>query len=468
MTTVPATRGGRHGRGDAALWRGIAGLAGCAAALGLLAARSPLLAIGFAVALTFVGFVLADVTTGFLLFTFVAFLEVIPGVGGGLSFAKVAGLTLLLSWLAATTAANARSRSFVSEHPYATGLIVLFLTWTAASAIWAQDQGTVFGAFFRYAPNLLLLPIAFTAVRTRRDATRFGIVFVGAALISAIYGIASPAGAAAGDRLGGAGGDPNILAMTLVGATAGAAGLALMPGNSKALRAGAGIAAALCVFATLGTVSRGGMISLGVVLVLAAVLSRHGRRSGAIALVVIVAAFSSVYVLTIAPAYVRDRITHNDGGSGRSDLWKIGWRVVQADPILGVGAGNFPIVSVHYVLRPGTITRSDLIVDEQKVAHNIYLEIPAELGIVGLILFLAITGFALRCGIRASRRFAEAGDRDMELLALSIVLGAAGMLTANVFISQQFNKPLWLLLSIGPALLALANAEVARTKAETA
>jgi O-antigen ligase len=195
------------------------------------------------------------------------------------------------------------------------------------------------------------------------------------------------------------------------------------------------------------------------------VLSRHGRRSGAIALVVIIAAFSSVYVLTIAPAYVRDRITHNDGGSGRSDLWRIGWRVVQDAPILGVGAGNFPIVSVHYVLRPGTITRSDLIVDEQKVAHNIYLEIPAELGIVGLLLFLSITGFALLSGVRASRLFAEAGDRDMELLALSIVLGAVGMLTANVFISQQFNKPLWLLLSIGPALLALANAEATRAEA---
>ena len=153
MSAVPVRRGVLPARDDAGLWLGIAGLAACAAVLGLLAARSPLLAIGFAVALTFVGFVMADVTTGFLLFTFVAFLEVIPGVGGGLSFAKIAGLTLLLSWLAATTTANARSRSFVSEHPYATALIVLFLTWTAASAIWAQDQGTVFGAFFRYAPN---------------------------------------------------------------------------------------------------------------------------------------------------------------------------------------------------------------------------------------------------------------------------------------------------------------------------
>ena len=243
---------------------------------------------------------------------------------------------------------------------------------------------------------------------------------------------------------------------------AGVAGLAAMPGNPKALRASAGVAAALCVFAILGTVSRGGIISLAVVLVLAAVFSGRGRRSGAIALLVAVSFSAAIYIAAIAPSHVRERITQSDGGTGRSDLWTIGWRMVQNDPLLGVGAGNFPIVSVHYLLRPGTITRSDFIVDNPKVAHNIYLEIPAELGIIGLALFLSIIGFTLRCGIRASRVFADLGDRDMEILARSIVLAAAGMLTANLFISQQFSKPLWLLLSAGPALLALACADRAR------
>lgn len=462
MPVVPATRGLSRGPDDAGLWLGVGALGVIATALGLLAGRSPALAIGLAIALTFVGLVLADVSIGFFLFTFVAFLEVLPGVGGGLSFAKLAGLTLVLSWLATTSATQRGRRSFVSDHPAATGLVLLFLIWTAASALWAEAPSTVFDAAFRYGPNLLLLPIAYTALRRRRDVVIFASVFVGTALMSAVYGLAAPAAApTAGERLGGAGVDPNILAMTLVGATAVATGLAVMQSNSKPLRAAVGIAAALCAFALLDTVSRGGIISLAVVLVLAAAFSGRGRHTGAIALLLIVTISAGVYVAAIAPSDVRSHITQSDGGAGRSDLWRVGWRMVEDHPFLGVGAGNFPIASVHYLLRPGTITRSDFIVDNPKVAHNIYLEIPAELGIIGLGLFLAILSFALRCGIRASRLFADARDHDMDILTRALVLGAAGMLTANFFISQQFNKPLWLLLSVGPAMLALAERETA-------
>ncbi len=464
MATTPIRRGGPGGRDDLGLWLGTGAAGLSAAAIGLLAVRSPGLAIGFAVALTFVSLMLADISTGFLLFTFVAFLEVLPGVGGGVSFAKLAGMILLLSWLATMTIAGRERRSFLSDHPLATAVTVMFLVWTVASTIWAEAPAAVFDACFRYAPNLLLLPIAYTALGRRRDMTRFSLVFVGAALISAVYGIVAPAPSPAVERLGGAGVDPNILAMTLVGATAVAGGLAAMPGNAKSLRAAAGIAAALCVFAILGTVSRGGLVSLAVMLVLSGVFSGSGRRGMTIFLLVLVTGIAGAYVAALAPKYVRDRIVHSDGGSGRSDLWRIGWRIVQDDPVLGVGAGNFPIVSVHYVLRPGTITRSDLIVDERKVAHNVYLEIPAELGLIGLALFLSIIGFALRCGVRASRVFADLGDKDMDILARSIVLGAAGMLTANIFISQQFNKPLWLLLSAGPALLALALRQSANAR----
>ena len=442
-----------------ALWW--AGLAGAAVVMGVLAGRSPLIAIGLVVALTFVGLVLADVSMGFYLFTFVAFLEVLPGVGGGLSFAKLAGVVLVMSWLA-TIAAGGRDRSsFTSDHPAATALVLLFLGWTAASAVWAEAPSAVFGACFRYAPNLFLLPIAYTAIRSRRSAVVFATVFITTALLSAVYGLASPPPAAdagiAAERLGGAGVDPNILAMTLVGAATMSAGLAAMRRNSNALRAFAGVSATLCTLAVLGTVSRGGILSLVVVLIAAAVLSGEGRRTGVVALGAAIVISGGLYLVVIAPPYVRERITQNDGGAGRSDLWKIALRMVQHNPVVGVGAGNFPISSVHYLLRPGTITRSDFIVDNPKVAHNVYLEIPAELGVIGLTLFLAIIGFSLRCGARAARLFRERGDRDMEILARAVMLGAIGMLTANFFISQQFNKPLWLLLAVAPALLALAR-----------
>ena len=49
------------------------------------------------------------------------------------------------------------------------------------------------------------------------------------------------------------------------------------------------------------------------------------------------------------------------------------------------------------------IVRDDFIVDTPKVAHNTYLQILAELGIVGFALFLTILVFSLVCAFKAHR-----------------------------------------------------------------
>jgi hypothetical protein len=45
----------------------------------------------------------------------------------------------------------------------------------------------------------------------------------------------------------------------------------------------------------------------------------------------------------------------------------------------------------------------------------------------------------------------------MEALARGLVVALAGVLTAGIFISAESNKVLWLLLAMGPALLAVAD-----------
>jgi O-antigen ligase len=119
--------------------------------------------------------------------------------------------------------------------------------------------------------------------------------------------------------------------------------------------------------------------------------------------------------------------------------------------------GQFETSSVHYLIAPGTIRRSDLIVDQPKVAHNIYLHILAEMGIVGLVPFLLILGFSLRCALLAAREFGRRGDTAMDLVSRSVFVGLVGILSADFFASEQFSKQLWLLLGIGPALLAMAQ-----------
>jgi O-antigen ligase len=131
--------------------------------------------------------------------------------------------------------------------------------------------------------------------------------------------------------------------------------------------------------------------------------------------------------------------------------------MVLANPEKGVGVGQFETSSVHYLIAPGTIRRSDLIIDQPKVAHNIYLHILAELGVIGLVPFLLILGFALRCALLAAREFGRRGDTSMDLVSRAVFVGLIGILSADFFASEQFSKQLWLLLGIGPALLAIAQ-----------
>jgi O-antigen ligase len=135
-------------------------------------------------------------------------------------------------------------------------------------------------------------------------------------------------------------------------------------------------------------------------------------------------------------------------------------------PVNGVGVGQFQASAVHFLIAPGTIQRSDLIIEKPKVAHNIYLHVLAEMGIVGLAAFLFIIGFALRCALGAARAFGRRGDPAMDLLSRSVFVGLVGILAADFFASEQFSKQLWLLLGLGPALLAMAQRTGDRTDAE--
>jgi O-antigen ligase len=130
--------------------------------------------------------------------------------------------------------------------------------------------------------------------------------------------------------------------------------------------------------------------------------------------------------------------------------------MVEDHPFRGIGVGNFKTSSIHYLLEPGAIKRDEFIVDTPKVAHNMYLQVLAELGVVGLALFLAILAFSLSCGVQAARRFMQLGDTRMEIIARGLVVAMLGVLAADFFISGQFSKQLWLLLGLGPGLLAIS------------
>jgi O-antigen ligase len=441
-----------------------AGLAACAVVVGLLAGVDPRLAVGAVLGLAFAGVVLADITVGLCLFTVVSFLDVLRASGGSLGFTKVAGLLLVLSWLA-TLATRAESKSdFISAHPVVTYVLASFVAWSAITLVWADDVGEGWAEIIRYVQNLFLFLIVFTAVRTRRDVMwLIGAFLVGAA-IAGILAVAHPPQSGLDDvsRAAGTIGDPNELAAVLVvGLILAGVAFAIARG-SPLLRLGAAGAAVFCAGGVLFSLSRGGLVALGFALFMSVfVAGRWRARAGTLAVVATLCTVA--YFAAFAPLQARERITTSGGGTGRSDIWKVGWRMVEDKPIGGVGVGNFEVSSIHYLLEPGAIKRDEFIVDTPKVAHNMYLQVLAEVGLVGLALLGVVLAFSLACALRAARRFMQAGDVRMEIVARGVVVAMLGALAADFFISGQFSKQLWVLLGLGPSLLAISG----RVEADT-
>lgn len=438
------------------------GLALLAAPVGLLAGLRPELAIIAALGFGFVLIVFANLTTGLVVFTFLTFFELIPGTEGlAFGFTKLAGLILALGWLASLAAKSDARIDLLRAHPGLTAILILFLAWVGISFIWAENPAATFEAFYRLALNAILFLIVYTAVRTPEDAVKVFAAFVIGATALLLYGMATgasstPYGEAA--RLSSEAENANELASTLVASLALALGLAFVARRSPVMRLVWLGAAALAMLGIVLTVSRSGLLALGVAIVAAILLS--GRYRPKVAVVgVLLGIVAVTYFAVLAPPAARERVTHFEGGTGREDIWRVAWRMVEAQPVIGVGAGNFEDTSIHYLLVPGTLRRSDFIVDTRKNAHNLYLGILAELGIVGLALLAALILALMACSLRAIRRFKLLGDLQMEILARAHLVAIIGLLASLFFSSDEYKKQLWLLLAMAPALLAIGRSE---------
>ncbi|MCW2958355.1 MAG: O-antigen polymerase, partial [Solirubrobacterales bacterium] len=198
------------------------------------------------------------------------------------------------------------------------------------------------------------------------------------------------------------------------------------------------------------TESRGGAIALGVVVVLGLLLLPGARRW-------IVAAVGVGAVALAASPGVLARTTSLDGdGTGRDDLWRVATQMTLDHP-WGVGLNNFRSESAAYALDPGAIEHLSQIVGRPVVVHNTYLQLAAELGVVGLLLFLGVVVAAVAAAWRAATVFAATGRPGLATLARSAVVAQASFLVAALFVSFGFSYRMWSLMALGPALLTAAR-----------
>ena len=176
-----------------------------------------------------------------------------------------------------------------------------------------------------------------------------------------------------------------------------------------------------------------------------------GRRSrGAVALgVVALLLFLLVGGSSLIPGAVRARLTsiaayatpldvrtayvtaENFAVLERQSHWLAGLNMFASNRLLGVGLGN-------YDLRFHEFSESPTFLMSQGHAHNYYIHVVAEAGLVGLVSYLLLIGAIVLSAFVAVRALQGGAGADGDAFAQAVVVGVLGTVTA-VAIHQVFE-----------------------------
>ena len=255
------------------------------------------------------------------------------------------------------------------------------------------------------------------------------------------------------DRVSGPIGDANDFAYVLATALPLALHLAWRDGRDRLLWIACAV---VLVAATLGTLSRGALLALAVAGVWAVVRGRANPRSVLVAAAVIVALGGAA--LTFERSFIEDRLNAkitvaDDNIESRKALWRGALEMAADRPILGVGTGLYPERAADYVVdEPFGIV--------EPVAHNSYLEVLAEGGVLAFAAFAAFvagTWVVLRRCHQAAR---STRDRPVEDLASALQASHIVAVAGAMFLSVQIAPPLWLVGGMAAALAAAVGRHV--------
>ena len=217
---------------------------------------------------------------------------------------------------------------------------------------------------------------------------------------------------------------------------------------------------AVGLYALLLTFSRAGWGALVVGVLAALLLARKHLRRPEVRKALVLAVGLSLAAGIVFFANYRPLLAARVGeGQESIELRSVSDRIVFTEfalksiaerPIMGVGIGNFPWRTSYFLVDTFYDMRGDNV-------HNIYLSVWAELGIVGLVLYLAAMGFGVVGAVKAARQphpdtspplhNVERGSggevERIALFAIFIALAAAGMLDHYPYTAIQFQVALW-------------------------
>ena len=277
-------------------------------------------------------------------------------------------------------------------------------------------------------------------------------------------------GEADAPRIGGPLASPNFFALVLVPVVAMAWSRVVSVAESSARRALAAGCGVLSLVAMVLTFSRGALVGLALIGMILVWRARPSPRQWAvIALIVLLASLA-------LPANYKERagavLEFLPGASqseesdpslrGRTSEVTAAWQMFLDHPVVGVGSGNYEGRYQEYAEDIGLESRR-----VERQPHSLPLEIAAEHGLVGLMVFGLLLWVGLSRLAESARRLRRCGRADTASMVDALWLGMVGWLASSVFLQLAYPRIFWVLLALviaAPAVAAEAEAD-ARARA---
>jgi len=375
---------------------------------------------------------------------------VLPGVG---TLARVLGILAALCGVTTVIASGHMRRPGMLFW-----LMTAFLSWSVLTLFWSVDPGLGLpntpdafphGTWPRIATYAQLWFLAWLiwefAPTTQAVQLLLQSYVLGAYVTAAATIVASRTGALAAERATSFGFDANDLGVTLALGIPMAWQLMLRQRGwlKRWLNAAYVPAATITVFLTA---SRGAflatVVAASIVLWSVANLSLRAKLR---TLVLLVAAAGVAYLIVPQSSWDRLAAGRQEITSGTLDyrliIWREGAQQFLTRPFVGAGAGAFGTTVEQALGRP-------------YVAHNTYLGILVEEGLVGFAIFATICGVVLA----QLRRLPSWERRLCVILCLTWAVGAASL-------SWDHRKPTWLVLGLVAAQLGAATGAGSKRRA---
>lgn len=348
-----------------------------------------------------------------------------------------------------------------------------YAVWALASTFWTADTGLTKEYLGSLGIALIYMAAIAGLLRTERDLERVGLTMSFAALALGLFAITDymfgigwtlESGRAAGGA-----GDPNYFAVYQVIALP----VTLVMGahaKSQALRVALYTSAAVIVLSVFVSLSRGGLLTLAVIAVLAFVLPARTlfrspmQKAVVFCIFVIGIAVASQGTASELGGRFKTLASRDETGSGRTGLWMAGWTGIKERPVLGLGFGAFRGASNDLILRtPGVDLRHYELRLNGHEAHDMYISTTADLGFPGLVLILGVVVATGRAFRQTATRATAAGKPFVANMSNALFLGLIAFALAAIFLSAETSRALWILVGLAlalPKLLEGPNEEV--------